>query len=185
MFKGLISVFGLFTPLCMWAQTPKDMLVAPAESTVKDTAGQRDLIGIFLNVTKIRIHHPRQEEGRRVYYTVLPLSTSVRGVGNALIASTNAGFYLGDRKETYLSTVTFSPGFNFRGQLNFPFRANIWSASNKWNYQGDTRFSIYPQFTWGLVGKQPENNKILVLYSYVRFYEGVLKRITPDLLFGS
>ena len=184
MSKGLISLFSLFIPLCLCAQTPKDMLVAPASSLERDTAGQRDLIGIFLDVTKIKIHHPRAETGRRVYWTVLPLSTSVPGGGNALITSTTAGFYLGDRKDTYLSTATFSPSFNFRGQFNFPIRANVWSPSNKWNYQLDTRFSIYPQFTWGLGGKQPENDKILVRYSYARFYGSVLKRITPYLLFG-
>lgn len=182
--KGLISVFGLFIPFCLWAQTPKDILVTPVDSLDRDTTGQRDLIEIFLRVTKIKIHHPRQEQGRRVYWTVLPLSTSVPGGGNALITSTNAGFYLGDRKETYLSSITFTPGFNFHGQFDFPFRANIWSVGNKWNYQADTRFSIYPQFTWGLGGKQPENDKILLRYSYLRFYGSVLKRITPYLLFG-
>ncbi len=184
MSKGLISLFCLFGPLLVCAQTPKDMLVAPASSTVKDTAGQRDLIGIFLDVTKIEIHHPRPETGRRVYFTFLPLSTAVPGGGNALVTSTTAGFYLGDRKNTYLSTGTFSPSFNFRGQFNFPIRANIWSPSNRWNYQLDTRFSIYPLFTWGLGGKQPEKDKILVRYSYYRLYGSVLKRITPYLLFG-
>jgi hypothetical protein len=184
MYKGLISLFSLFFPFCLLAQTPKDMTVAPASSLVRDTAGQRDLIGIFLDVTKLVIKHPRAETGRRVYFTVLPLSTSVPGGGNALITSTTAGFYLGDRKETYLSTATFSPSFNFRGQFNFPIRANIWSPSNKWNYQADTRFSIYPQFAWGLGGKQPEDDKILVRYSYYRLYGTVLKRITPYLLAG-
>src|SRR5215475_7130469 len=113
---GLMTLMVLFSPLALWAQTPKDMLVRPADSLERDTTGQRDLIGIFLNVTKIQIHHPRPEEGRRVYYTVLPLSTSVPGGGNALITSTQAGFYLGDRKETYLSSVTFSPSYNFKGQ---------------------------------------------------------------------
>ena len=138
MSKGLISLFSLFIPLCLWAQTPKDMLVAPASSLERDTTGQRDLIGIFLDVTKIQIHHPRAETGRRVYWTVLPLSTSVPGGGNALITSTTAGFYLGDRKDTYLSTATFSPSFNFRGQFNFPIRANIWSPSS---HESDWRFT--------------------------------------------
>ncbi|MBS1662012.1 MAG: hypothetical protein JST68_13275 [Bacteroidetes bacterium] len=172
-------------PVGAVAQTPKDMLVRPADSLERgDTTGQRDLIGIFLRVTKIQIHHPRPETGRRVYYTVLPLSTSVPGGGNALITSTTAGFYLGDRKETYLSTGTFSPSFNFRGQFNFPLRGNIWSATNKWNYQVDTRFSIYPQFTWGLGGHQNEDDKILVRYNYYRLYGAVLKRITPYFLAG-
>jgi hypothetical protein len=181
----IVLLLLLAGPFSLFGQTPKDMLIKPADSLQRgDTTGQRDLIGIFLDVTKIRIHHPRSEAGRRVYFTALPLSTSVPGGGNALITSTQAGFYLGDRKQTYLSTVTFSPSFNFRGQFNFPFRANIWSADNKWDYQGDMRFSIYPQYVWGLGGDHPEDRKILVRYSYYRLYGSVLKRITPYLLFG-
>lgn len=182
--KGLICLFYCIGYITARAQSPKDMLVAPASTAVKDTAGQRDLIGIFLNVTKIHIKHPHSESGRRIYFTALPLSSSVPGGGNALITSTTAGFYLGDRKQTYLSTATFSPSFSFRGQFNFPIRANIWSATNKWNYQLDTRFSIYPQYTWGLGGGHPEDHKILVRYSYYRLYGSALKRITPYLLFG-
>src|ERR1700761_5032042 len=184
MTKGEISLLLLSIPFCLLAQVPKDVTVIPTGNLIKDTAGQRDLIGIFLDVTKIEIKHPRPETGRRIYFTALPLSTSVPGGGNALITSTTAGFYLGDRKQTYLSTATFSPSFNFRGQFNFPIRANIWSATNKWNYQLDTRFSIYPQYTWGLGGDHDESHKILVRYSYYRLYGTVLKRITPYLLFG-
>ncbi|HMH20511.1 MAG TPA: BamA/TamA family outer membrane protein [Puia sp.] len=170
-----------------WAQTPKDMLIAPASSAVRntDTAGQHDLIGIFLHVTRIHIKHPLAVDGRRVYYSLLPLSTSVPGGGTALITSTTAGFYLGNRKETYISSATFSPSFNFRGQFNFPIRANIWSANNAWNYQMDTRFSIYPLFTWGLGGKQPEDHRILLRYKYYRMYASALKKITPYLLAGA
>lgn len=189
--SGLIILSGWLTcmgaclfPVLLRAQTPKDMLIAPASSTVKDTSGQRDLIGIFLHVTHIHIKKPPNVRGRRVYYSLLPLSTAVPGGGNALITSTTAGFYLGDRKETYLSTATFSPGFNFRGQFNFPIRANIWSASNAWNYQTDTRFSIYPQFTWGLGGGQAEGDKLLIRSKYYRFYQNALKRIEPYLLAG-
>ncbi|HZE85958.1 MAG TPA: hypothetical protein VE035_16680, partial [Puia sp.] len=183
---GPLVLFFFVSPGKGWAQTPKDMLIAPASSAVRvqDTAGQRDLIGIFLDVTKIHIKHPTTIDGRRVYYSLLPLSTSVPGGGTALITSTTAGFYLGNRKETYISSATFSPSFNFRGQFNFPIRANIWSANNAWNYQMDTRFSIYPLFTWGLGGKQPEDHRILLRYKYYRMYASALKKITPYFLAG-
>jgi hypothetical protein len=186
MSKGLISFFCCLIPYCLCAQTPKDMLIAPASTAVKpeDTLGQRDLIGIFLDITKWHPKKPPTVAGRRVYYSFLPLSTSVPGGGSALITSTTAGFYLGNRKETYLSNATFSPSFNFRGQFNFPIRANVWSANNAWNYQMDTRFSIYPLFTWGVGGRQPEDRKILLRYKYYRMYASALKRITPYFLAG-
>jgi hypothetical protein len=182
--KGLIILLGFFLPYHLWAQTPKDMLIAPASTAVKDTIGQRDLIGIFLKATHIHIKKPTTVEGKRVYYSLLPLSTSVPGGGNAIVTSTTAGFYLGDREGTYLSTVTFSPGFNLRGAFNFPIRANIWSPNNAWNYQVDTRFSIYPQYTWGLGAGQKEDDKILIRYQYYRLYMSIYKRIRPYLLAG-
>lgn len=181
--KGLIILFCTIIPYGLWAQTPKDMLVAPAASTVKDTTGQ-DLIGLFVKYTHIRIKKPTTVEGKRVYYSLLPLSTSVPGGGNAIVTSTTAGFYLGNRHETYMSNITFSPGFNFHGQFNFPIRANIWSPNNAWNYQVDTRFSIYPQYTWGLGAGQQEADKMLVRYKYYRLYVSALKRIRPYLLVG-
>ena len=184
MFKGLIVLICFIVPYRLWAQTPKDVLIAPVSTIPRDTIGQRDLIGIFLKVTHIHIKKQDSVEGKRVYYSLLPLSTNVPGGGTAIVTSTTAGFYLGDRKGTYLSNITFSPGFNFHGQFNFPVRANIWSPNNYWNYQVDTRFSIYPQYTWGLGAGQKEDSKILVRYQYYRLYMSVLKRIRPYLLAG-
>jgi surface antigen Omp85-like protein len=188
MSKGVFVLVCCFLICCLLppglqAQNPSGMIV-PADSTVKDTTGQRDLIGIVLHLTHIHIQKPPKVDGRRVYYSLIPISTSVPGGGNALVTSTTAGFYLGDRHDTYLSNVTFSPGFNFRGQFNFPFRSNIWSPHNNWNYQGDMRFSIFPKYTWGLGGDQINNDKLLIKYEYVRLYQNALKRIRPYLLVG-
>lgn len=180
-FKVFVIFVCCFLPFCLSAQNPSGMIVPP-DSSVKDTTGQRDLIGIALKLTHIHLKKPPMVDGKRVYYSFIPLSMSVPGGGNALITSTTAGFYLGDRHTTYLSNITFSPGFNFHGQFNFPFRWNIWSPNNAWNYQGDTRFSIFPKSTWGLGGGSDDN--ILIRYEYVRFYQNALKRIRPYLLVG-
>lgn len=183
MHKSSTILFCCLLPFCIRAQNPSNM-INPADSLVKDTIGQKDLIEIVLKFTHIHIKKTPQVGGRRVYYSLLPLSTAVPGGGNALITATTAGFYLGNRGDTYLSNITFSPGFNFSGQFNFPFRSNIWSADNAWNYSGDTRFSIFPQYTWGLGGGQAENDKILIRYKYIRLYQNALKRIKPYLFAG-
>jgi hypothetical protein len=43
---------------------------------------------------------------------------------------------------------------------------------------------VYPQSTWGLGGGQPERNKFTVNYKYMRFYQSVLKQITPYFFAG-
>ncbi|MEP7278812.1 MAG: BamA/TamA family outer membrane protein, partial [Bacteroidota bacterium] len=102
----------------------------------------------------------------------------------ALVTTTQAGFYLGDRHNTYISNITFSPSTNFKGAFNLPFHSNIWSAGNKWNYEGDMRYSYLPQNTWGLGGNQAQRNKLLINYSYVRFYLTAVKKIGPTLFAG-
>jgi hypothetical protein len=171
-------------PLCTLAQNPAGMINPASTTTVIDTINQRDLIGIAKHFFHVYPKGPPHIDGRRVYFSLLPLSTSVPGGGNALVTSTQAGFYLGNRKTTYLSNITFSPSINLRGQFNLPLHSNIWSANNEWNYQGDTRFSIYPQYTWGLGAGQPDDNKITIRYHYIRLYQNALKRIKPYLFAG-
>jgi hypothetical protein len=166
------------------AQNPAGTLV-PADRLVKDTVGQRDLIGIALQITHIQIKKPPHVAGKRVYWSLIPLGTAVPGGGNALITATTAGFYMGDRANTFLSTVTFSPGTNFKGEFTLPLRTNIWSSRNAWNYSGDYRWTYYPQYVWGLGGNTPPSRKVLIKYTYIRVYQNALKRISgKPYLFG-
>ena len=119
----------------------------------------------------------KSESGKNLYFSFLPLSSTVPGGGKALITSTTAGFYLGPRDSTYLSTANFAPYLNFKGRFGLPLRTSLWAKDNSWNIQGDTRFLVYPQYTWGLGGNNDEQNNILVNYKYIRFYQAALKRI--------
>lgn len=47
------------------------------------------------------------------------------GGDHALITSTSAGFYLGDRKDIYLSHVNFTPYTNFKERFGLPIRCYI------------------------------------------------------------
>jgi outer membrane protein assembly factor BamA len=166
---------------CCWyfgalGQNPTGTLIPP-DKLVEDTTGQRDIIGIALKISHIHFKRPPHVEGKRVYYSIIPLGTSVPGQGNALVTATTAAFILGNPKTTFLSNVTFSPSTNLKGEFNIPFRSNIWSPDNKWNYSGDYRLTIYPQYTWGLGGNTAPSNKILMRYTYVRFYQNALKSI--------
>jgi len=159
------------------AQNPTGTLV-PGDKLVEDTTGQRDIIGIAIKLAHIHLKKPPRVKGKRVYYSFIPLGSSIPGGGQALITATNAAFNLGNPKTTFLSNVTFSPSTNLRGKWNIPFRSNIWSPGNKWNYSGDYRLTFYPQYTWGLGGNTAPSNKILVRYTYLRFYQNALKRIS-------
>jgi len=174
MAKVLLILLFCLLPCLLMAQTPVDT----TNNVDIDTTGQKDLIDIARALLKDK---PRKypKEKKQIYFSFLPISTAVPGTSKALVTSTTAGFYLGDRKTTYISSVTFAPYFNLKGRFGLPIHSSVWLNDNTWNIEGDTRFLVYPQYTWGLGGGQPEGDKVLVNYDYIRFYQSALKRITP------
>ncbi|MDB5086502.1 MAG: hypothetical protein JWR09_496 [Mucilaginibacter sp.] len=176
--KLILLIVCCLSPCLLLAQTPTDT------ANVKvDTTGQRDLIDIGSGILKLK-KRPYNPDKKQIYFSILPISTSVPGGSAVLVTSTTAGFYLGNRKTTYLSSVTFAPYFNFKGRYGLPIHSSIWSPDNTYNVQGDTRFLVYPQYTWGLGGKHAEADRILVNFNYIRFYQSVLKRIKPYFYVG-
>lgn len=150
-----------------------------------DTIKKKDLIDVARHVLKIRsATRPDTVVTHKIYFSILPISSSEEGATKAIITSTTAGFYLGERSTTKLSSITFTPYFNFTGRYGLPIRSNIWLNNNEWNILGDTRFLIYPINTWGLGGNQPESDNFLLNYKYFRFYQSALKRVTSYFFVG-
>lgn len=181
MHKSTTFLLVLFISYNASAQNANNALKVNNE--VRDTARKRDLIDIGKSIFHIRTSPARQETPKKVMFSLLPIGATVPGGGRALITSTSAGFYLGDRKTTDISNVTFTPYWNFKSRFGLPLRSSIWLSDNSWNIQGDTRFLVYPQYTWG-IGSGKEDEKMLVDYKYVRFYQSALKRIKPFLYVG-
>ncbi len=182
MLKHCLTVILLVLPLFLLCQNPGN-LIMPPQIEAEDTIGQKDLIDIFLNLTHWKVQSQKRVKGKKVYYSLLPFGKLPTG-GKALVTTTQAGFYLGNKKSTYLSTITFSPSTNFQGQFNIPFSANVWSPDNKWNYQGQLRYSYIPTDTWGIGGEGRNNNNLRINYSYIRLYASALKKIKPYFFAG-
>lgn len=155
------------------------------KTATNDTTKQMDLIDVAKRLFHITPQKIQVSPNRKVYFTVLPIgSTTAGGEGQALFSSGTASIYLGPHKTTNLSSATFAPYWNLVDRFGLPLRTSIWLANNTWNIQGDTRFLVYPQYTWGLGNTSDYNNKILVGDNYIRFYQKALKRIKPYLFAG-
>jgi len=166
-----------------FAQNAGDAIIQTKKSL--DTARQTDLIDIGKALFRIRPGKIREEKDKKLYFSVLPIGGTVPGgTGNALITSTSASMYLGPKKTTKLSTATFTPYWNLGSRFGLPIRTNIWLRDNSWLIQGDTRFLVYPQYTWGLGDSKTEQEKTLLSYKYIRFYQNALKKIKPYLFAG-
>jgi hypothetical protein len=170
-------------PAALFAQNASNMI--PQKNTIKDTARQTDLIDLAKDWFHINPHKSREEHEKTIYFSILPISGAVPGgTGRALITSTTAGIYLGPQSTTNISSITFAPYWNLKNRFGLPLRSSVWLKDNTWNLQGDIRFLVYPQFTWGLGSGANYNNKTLVDDNYIRFYQSALKRITPYFFAG-
>ncbi|MBC7399281.1 MAG: hypothetical protein H7289_04995 [Mucilaginibacter sp.] len=181
MIKALLTIACCLLAIGVSAQT--DSSSAKYRPFV-DTLEKKDLIDIANSILHIKPRLVSDKQKKKFYFSVLPISNSGALGGNTFITSTTAGFYLGDPRNTYLSFIDFSPYLNFEGRYGLPIRSNIWLKNNTYNIQGDTRVLVYPQYTWGLGGGQSDDHKFLIDYVYVRFYQSVLKQITPYFFAG-
>ncbi|CAM3985485.1 Surface antigen [Pedobacter westerhofensis] len=181
MIKHTLFFILLLTTIGANAQNANNAI--STNNVVGDTAVKKDLIDIAKTLFNIK-SRPRTKPGeKKVFFSLLPIGGNVPGGGRALITSTSAGFYLGDRKTTYISNVTFTPYWNLKSRFGLPLRSNLWLNGSDWVIQGDTRFLFYPQSTWG-IGSGKEENSMLVNYKYIRFYQSALRRIKPYLYAG-
>lgn len=180
--KGfLFSLIILF--LCIAPFLANSQQIPVNENDI-DTTDKKDLIDIFKTTFKYSPSRIQKRGRKKVYFSLLPTSGAVPGGGKALITSTTAGFYLGSRKNTNLSTVDFVPYLNFKGRYSIAFRDNIYTNKNKWNLQGETRFSLFPEYVYGTSVNNQKNQKLLISYKYFRLYQTVLKQLKPYLLAG-
>lgn len=178
----ILFILSIVLPLYSYGQRPGYEL-EPSRSKA-DTTKQRDLIDVGKDILNIKPPKGPDSSGKSIYFSFLPFSTTVPGGGYALITSTTAGFYTGNRETTYMSRASFTPYTNFRGRFGLPIRSYIWLKNNEWVIMGDTRLLKYPQFTWGLGRQHDEEDKLLVDYTYMRFYQHALRKICDGMFAG-
>jgi hypothetical protein len=179
----IIILSCLVSPALLLAQNAGD--VVPVNKQIKDTSRQTDLIDVAKELFQISPNHAREQRAKKIYFSVLPVSSAIPGgSGRALITSTTAGIYMGPQSTTNLSSAVFAPYWNFKGRFGLPLRTSIWLPGNTWTIQGDMRFLVYPQYTWGLGSNHSYSEKALVDENYTRFYQSALKRITSYFFAG-
>jgi hypothetical protein len=182
--KQLLLAIACFLPFVLSAQDASGII--SINQSVKDTARQTDLIDILKTTFHIKPQKARMQGEKKVYFSLLPVTSTVAGgAGRMLVTSTSAAMYLGPRSTTNLSSATFTPYWNFNGRFGLPLRTSVWLPNNTWTIQGDTRFLVYPQYTWGLGSSRNDTEEVMVDYKYIRFYQSALKKIKTYLFAGA
>lgn len=178
-------IFFLLSPFVFYAQNAATVL-PENNNNINDTSKQRDLIDFAKKAIHLMPRQTKKPKKKKVYFSFLPISSNAPGAdGRALVTNTTIGVYLGPKNTTSISSLTFTPYWNFNQRFGLPLRSSIWFNDNNWTVQGDTRFLFYPQYTWGLGNSHNDPDQILVDYKYIRFYQSILRKVRPYFFVGA
>ncbi|HWB24785.1 MAG TPA: hypothetical protein VG738_04860 [Chitinophagaceae bacterium] len=182
----LLTAF-LFCILFTRAQTVnKDS--AAANSAATNFSKQRDAIDIiywfFGKDPSKRIVDTTHPQVGKLYFSGSPAVAYSLQTGFSVLAEGNFAFYLGPDTTTKISSVLAEIEYTQKHQFLLPFRINIWSKENKYNFIGDWRFLKYPQDTYGIGGSTKLSDAYTVDYDYVRLYQFALRKIKNELYGG-
>ena len=83
------------------------------------------------------------------------------------------------------STVTSYISYTQNKQFLLPIESEIWTKDNQYDLVGDMRFYRYPQSTFGLGSNSNIKDEDPMNYTYIRFYETVLRHIEGNLFLGA
>ena len=200
---GLLSLVSLFTSLSpVQAQTVQSVASAATPSSSPTSTPSpvpqkdfRELGGQLLrylhlakpdslqpNQNQSDNNHPKQP---KLLFACIPGIGYTLTTGLTAVVSNNLSFYLGDHQKTYLSSITTNAEFSlFDHQIIVPIESNIWSNNNDLNWLGDYRYLRFPSNTYGLGPYSSQYNAQLVDYSYLRFYQECLKKISQHQFLG-
>lgn len=127
-----------------------------------------------------------EEEVRKLALSGLPAIGYTLTTRAAITFTGNAAFRTDtDVVNTRISTITSSANYTENKQFSVPLETNIWSKGNKYNFVGDIHFMKYPQASFGLGSNSWIGNVDSMQYNYIRFYEIVLRQITPNFFAGA
>ena len=126
----------------------------------------------------------KKKEPSKVAFSLMP-APDMKSSEGGLVVSFVTTFFLDENHETTkMSEIYFTPTTSFSGQYSFPIQSYIYTKDNKYNFIGDYRYMIYPQFTYGLGGNSSKDPQSEVHYQQIRFYQFATRKIKGNFGLG-
>jgi len=146
----------------------------------KDVDIKQILLSIFTDNDSVK----KEEDHGKIAFSLIP-APDMKSAEGGLVVSFVTTFFMDENHDTTkMSEVYFTPTTSFTGQYSFPIQSYIYTKDNKYNFIGDYRFMIYPQFTYGLGGNSSKNPQSEVDYQQIRFYQFISRKIKGDFRLG-
>lgn len=155
--------------------------------TDPDNTGQRDIIDVYHHIRNRHDHPhaaPLNNKTNRFLISVVPAVGYTLQTGFAGILSGNLGFYTSNDSDSKISSITTSFTYSEYNQVIVPLQTDIWTKGNKYNIITDWRYMAYPSETFGLGGHTDPTDGYTINFSYLKFHQSVLKKVTNNLYAG-
>ncbi len=144
---------------------------------------EKDIVDVIFSTKKTN-KKPQNDSliPRKFYTSILPIPGYNPALGFVIGAGISANFLSGSANKTHLSNILANATITTRNQFNFYARNMIFLRDDEWVLQGDWRWLIFSQPTYGLginfndlpnAAAKEEPMK----FNYVRFYQTLYKKI--------
>jgi len=119
-----------------------------------------------------------------VHFSVLPAVGYSLQTSFVAVLAFNIGIHGSKLSKKNLTNISTSFAYTLQKQYIIPLQADIWSKDEKYNFVLDWRYLLYPQSTFGLGSLSTFSNELKLKYSYLKLYNYVLRKITPNFYIG-
>lgn len=167
----------------------------PGISFAQDTIPEKDFIDLVSK--RGTLVKGATLEVNRNYLTFLPIIGYAPANGFMIGAGCSISRLMDDAPDTRLSTALVNVQLTTEQQINFNLRTNIYTPKDKFILQGDFRFLIFSQSTYGLgitdfpgafylndLGPDETSGEQPMRFNYLRLYESVYRRISGKFYAG-
>jgi len=118
----------------------------------------------------------------KLYTSILPIPGYNPALGFVIGAGVSANFLAGKSNQTHLSNILANATVTTRNQFNLYVRNMIFLKNDEWVLQGDWRWLIFSQPTYGLGINFTDKPALAakeepMKFNYVRFYQTLYKKI--------
>lgn len=126
---------------------------------------------------------------RKLYTSVLPIPGYNPALGFVIGGGISTSFLSGHASSTHRSNILANATFTTRNQFNFNARNLVYLKDDQWILQGDWRWLIFSQPTYGLGINfnnrfRPRAKEQPMKFNYIRFYQTLYKKIYGPLYAG-
>ncbi len=128
---------------------------------------------------------PDAAELGRPMITAAPIIGSNPSTGVSIGAAAQIAFIRGNPATTHISSILTSLTYTTKNQLIFNARFSMFTADDRWYIEGDNRFQVTSQDTYGLGTNTPDSAAVDTDYNFFRIHETAYRRIHKSLFVGA